>query len=467
MHPVMTNIRPAMATQGLTPVPVDTHYVQLPLQKVLQQNHIDSIYSVRLVHIDSSWFYQVKTDTLQTLVYISARNGRILHRGDWLYAQYLARTFLEGPADGTKADTSLTPADCCDAATISVLGNDRGAEITSAIQVRQFNSEYNDINCLLPVYKVNFKRADGIRLYVETGQDRFALAVDNTRARFTQFFTLVHTWGWLNWTGPFRIFAEMFFTSLAFLTTLMGLYIFFITKTKKGPRRNHRITALIASLFTLLFTFSGCYHAFSKLSEEEKTVVSVQHAFLTSSLSPPALTSNVINIGLAQIGGQAYWQLYLMPAHKQGHKDLMKSLSAPVAPVEYRRIADSTLLEDGDRLYASELARTFSGMSAAPPPVAVTHFTDEYNFTDKRLPVWKINYPGRRLYVETSTGVLSKIATDRELYEGYSFALFHKHHFMDWAGKTTRDISTMIGAGLQLLMVTIGLILYFKIRNKS
>jgi Ca2+/Na+ antiporter len=54
-----------------------------------------------------------------------------------------------------------------------------------------------------------------------------------------------------------------------------------------------------------------------------------------------------------------------------------------------------------------------------------------------------------------------------ELVEGYSFALFHKHHYMDFAGKTTRDISTMIGAALQIMMVIIGLIFYFKWRKRK
>jgi hypothetical protein len=467
LHPVMTNFRPAMATQALPVTAIDTHYVRQPLTTVLAQNHIDTIYSARLVHIDTSWFYQVRVDTAHVPVYFSARNGHVLRRGDWLYAQYLARVFLEGPEkkDSSLKDGAVTIADCCDAATFTVLGNDKGAEITSATLVTAFTPEYTNINCLLPVYRVDFKRADGIRIYVETAQDRFGAAVDNRRAAFTRFFTLVHTWGWIDCLGYGRIFVEMFFTALAFLTTLMGLYIFFISKSRKSKkmRFTHRITALVASLFTLMFTLSGCYHAFAKLGAHEKTVVAVQPAFLTSSLRDPVLPSGTVNIGLAQVQGKAYWQIYKQESHV---KDLMKSMAAPVAAVTYAGVADGQVLQDGDQLYAAELAAAFSGQHSATKPVAVTHFTDEYNFTDKRLPVWKASYPGQRIYVETSTGVLTKIATDSELWEGYSFALFHKHHYMDWAGKSVRDASTMLGAGLQLIMVVIGLILYFTLRKK-
>ena len=78
--------------------------------------------------------------------------------------------------------------------------------------------------------------------------------------------------------------------------------------------------------------------------------------------------------------------------------------------------------------------------------------------------MWKVSYAindNERYYIETSTGVLSTRVRDKDLAEGYSFAFLHKHHFMDWAGKTVRDISTMFGAAMQVAMVCIGLLLYF------
>ena len=111
-----------------------------------------------------------------------------------------------------------------------------------------------------------------------------------------------------------------------------------------------------------------------------------------------------------------------------------------------------------------------TGKTKSFPPNWITHFTNEYNFTDKRLPVWKVNYPfnhQERLYIETSTGVLAKNTDNVELAEGYSFALFHKHHYMDFGGKTTRDVSTMTGAALQIVMVVIGFVFYFKWRKRK
>ncbi|MES1249982.1 MAG: hypothetical protein ABUL46_04815, partial [Chitinophaga rupis] len=92
----------------------------------------------------------------------------------------------------------------------------------------------------------------------------------------------------------------------------------------------------------------------------------------------------------------------------------------------------------------------------------------EYNFADKRLPVWKISFNNNeRSYVETSTGRLSKRVTDNSLLEEYSFAFLHKHEFMGWGGKTVKDISTMFWAMAQIVLVSIGLMLYVKYRRRS
>ena len=98
----------------------------------------------------------------------------------------------------------------------------------------------------------------------------------------------------------------------------------------------------------------------------------------------------------------------------------------------------------------------------------ITSFGDEYNFTDKRLPVWKVSYDRDhhvRYYVETSSGKLASRVDDLVAAEGYSFSVFHKHHFMDWGGKKVRDASTIWWASLQVILVLVGLFLYFRLRK--
>ncbi|MBA4198150.1 MAG: hypothetical protein C0459_11415 [Chitinophaga sp.] len=355
--------------------------------------------------------------------------------------------------------------------------------------LKDFDDEYKSINKLLPVYKVAFERNDDIRIYVETIQDRFAFAVDDKRAVFNKIFALFHTWEWLNFLGKGRVFVELFFVGFAFLTATMGIYIFFITKTKKAngnglvkARRNHRLTSIIVVLFTLLFTFSGFYHATTKLKDEHYNVSAPKH-YHTASINfnfnniASAVHQAISNIQLATIDTTTYWQVYIkakQPLNKQEKKtkDLMKEMNVQAPVVVYINTSSNNILSNGEKLYAHYLATQFTNHTAKAivSDSVVTKFAGEYGFINKRLPVWRVNFNdnnNQRVYVETSTGNLAADINDIDVREALSFNFFHKHHFMDFAGKEWRDFSTMFWAAAQIAMVIVGLILYFKYRNKT
>ncbi|HVW59017.1 MAG TPA: hypothetical protein VHC48_03245 [Puia sp.] len=513
MHPIMTNIRPAIATQGILPVPVDSARIHISLADALRKHHMDSCLNFRFVHIDTNWFYQVQVaGGGETPIYISCTNGNILTAGDWLYAQYLARQFLEGaetyreatrghsmhemmsqPASfGVSADPGVSgvPAgggssahDCCGAATETVLNPVKGAKVANVSMVKTYDHEYKSINRLLPVYRVSFDRPDGIRIYVETTQDRFSFAMDNRRSVFDGIFRLFHTWGWLDFLGKGRLAVEMLVALTALFTAVLGIYIFFTTRSPRVPgngmvkaRRNHRYTAIVAALFTLLWTFSGSFHAFSKFRDDMRDRYFVSAHFSADAarfdlsrlqtMCPRPIT----NISLVGMDGAPYWRIAMLPEKVTAHKDLMKDNRAAMPPVIYVGVADYSVLPDGDKRYAAWMATQFSRRPAGEirSVSPVTAFGDEYNFTDKRLPVWKVSYDGgghEKWYVETSSGRLASRIDDKALIEGYSFSVFHKHHFMDWGGKTVRDISTMFWVFMQIVLVSIGLILWFKRRT--
>lgn len=485
MHPIMTNIRPAIATQGIPPVPIDSARIHFPLGEALRKHHIDSILNFRLVHIDTNWFYQVQPGGQAVPLYISCTNGNVLTAGDWLYAQYLARQFLEGPAvyrTAVGGGVVNGSHDCCGAATETVLNPAKGAKVANVSMVHVYDNEYKSINRLLPVYRVSFDRPDGIRVYVETTQDRFSFAMDNRRAVFDEIFRLFHTWGWLDFPGKGRLAVEMLVALTALFTAVLGIYIFFTTRSPRGAanglvkaRRNHRITAIVAALFTLMWTFSGSFHAFSKFRDDVRDRYFVSTHFAADKVDcnwarlQSVCPQPVMNISMVEMDRAAYWRVAMMPEKVAVHKDLMKDARAALPPVVYVSTADYSVLSDGDKHYAAWMATQFSRRSVGEirSVTPVTAFGDEYNFTDKRLPVWKVSYDAgghERWYVETSSGRLASKVDDRMVVEGYSFSVFHKHHFMDWGGKTVRDASTMFWAFMQVVLVSFGLVLWFKKR---
>jgi hypothetical protein len=517
MHPLMTNIRPQVATQRLTTPLLDTSKLTVSLAEALQKNHIDSFISYRMVAMNGNWFYQVKLPRHNVLKYYSAEKGKPLPQGDELYARYLAKQFLEGDEQAMKESNahkmlaSLNPDplpdgsttnvaaalngdhDCCTNTMAAIMNISKGAKVSDVELIEQFDGEYKYVNRYLPAYKVSFDRADGVRIYVETAQDRFAFAVDNKRAAFDTFFSLFHTLSWLDFMGKGKHVVEILIMLLAMFTTIMGLYMFFTTKTKKPngngvarARRLHRYTSLTASLFTLLFTFSGAFHAFEKLQPGLPDKDIAPH-FAAAQANPDmgklytavGTDKRITNVSLVQMEAGTYWQVFHKSHQPEvrkeplaGGQDLMKSKTVPPPNTLYVSTTDYSLLSSGEEKYARYLATRFSGRASDKVlnTTAITKFEGEYGFVNKRLPVWKVGYAENsreRYYVETSTGQLAALVNDNDLAEGYSFALFHKHHFMDWGGKMVRDISTMFWALMQVLMVLVGLWFWMRKRNAS
>ena len=498
MHPIMSSFRPKVATQFLSAKAIDSSYEKITLENALSINKIDSFKNVRLIHIDTNWFYQVQLIGKDELVYLSVKNGKLLKKGDWIYAQFLARYFLEGEAkkDSLKQGAAATApnveapvADCCDAATECVLKPKKGAKVTDVHKLTSFDDEYKNINRVLPVYKVEFKREDGIRVYVETSQDRFAFAVDNKRALFSRIFVVIHTWEWLSFLGVGRIYFELLLVGLAFITSIMGLYIFFTTKSKnvKGnelvaARRKHRYTSASISLFTLMFSFSGFYQATTKFDKDtrdqffDKATYQTANTHLNIDSIKWVVKKPITNISLVTMGSNQYYQVSIQKdfgskAVDKKPKDLMKEMKVPKHQIVYLNASNYELLKDGDQKYAHYLANTFSGNSDNDviSDSVISKFEGEYGFVNKRLPVWKVAYAknqNERFYIETTSGKLSVRVDDHDYNAAMIFNFLHKHHFMDFAGKEWRDFSTMFWAMAQIMLVVVGFMLYFKSRKK-
>jgi hypothetical protein len=488
MHPIMTTIRPKVATQWLMPSKIDSSKIKISLQTALANNHVDSFTNFRLVHIDTNWFYQVHQGVTKEPIYISTNNGKLLPQGEWLYAQYLAKQFLEGKFEVNKSqnNTSSNGDDCCSAASNCVLNNSKGSKVTNVSTITQFTDEYKSVNKLLPVQCVSFNREDGIRVYVETSQDRFAFAMDNKRAVFDKIFQVLHTWSWLNFLGKGKLLLEGLLSLLAFITSMMGLYIFFISKKKKvkgnelvKARNNHRFVSVSIALFTLMFSLSGCYHAFSKLKEDNRLNYYDEHRFAANQVDfdlnkiQLAVHKPITNISLVHMNGKHYWQVNTAKqlkensAKKADSKDLMKTKQVSAPSAIYLSLADYTQLSNGEQVYAQYLANKFSKHEAneIKSITTITKFEGEYGFVNKRLPVFKVSYSTNnndRYYVETASGKLALQTNDKDAIEGYSFAFLHKHEFLAWAGKPVKDFSTMFWAFAQIVMVGFGLTLWLK-----
>lgn len=453
IHPVMSNIRPNIATQRPPQFAIDSNSLKVPLDIALRENGMNVFYNCRIIQLNNQFYYQVKKSVDAVPVYLSATDGKELQNGDELYAVFLANNF----ASGKKLD------------------------VQSVKYVTDFTSDYNRINKLLPVYRVKFKRSDGICIYVDTQQSRFSYATNDTRSFLTRAFTFLHTWSWMGSLTLLKIIIMSLLMLFTFMTSIIGIYIFFTSKSKKSNgnnmlkrRRNHRFTAIFASLFTLFFSFSGGVHILAQLQKDEAGKTIFRQKILQSESNfdlakiQQLIHRPVHNLSFVKMNGNLYLRIIAPDKNKDNDKDLMKQKKVDGPDVSFVDLSDYTLLRNGEELYAQYLADIYLHKKTAPDETTeITAFNDDYDFADKVLPVWKVKRSDGTVYIETSTAKLRKLSSAMAKFDGYSFAFLHKHEFMMFAGKTAKDISTMFWVMAQIVMIVSGLILYFKRKKKS
>jgi hypothetical protein len=471
----MNSFKPDVRNQFLPVTSIDTGKIHISLQQALQQNNIAVLRNFRIVKLDGNYYYQIQQHNSDTLSYLSCTDGKLLKDGDQLYASYLAQRYLSEPIskEKQKAMGHQMAADISSVAMMFLTTKSYNkTKITSVELIKEFNQEYKTSNALLPVYKVGFDRADGIRLYIETSTDRLATAVDNKKAWFINFFAIAHTWSFLDGMGQTKNAILGLFSFLCFATSLFGFFVYNIMNKKKTTNRSkswHRTLGNVFVLTTALYGISGAWHAFHKLSEKtEKEIVADRSQFSADevNLSFANLIKSVkaneklSNISIVKMNGENYWQLYLSNGKEKQKR--------------YINTKTFKQLADGDIKYGCYLACLFSNKTnhTITHSKCLNQFTNSYSMMNKRLPVIEVGFDANEnYYVETSTGHLSAVTNSYDKAERFSFSNLHMHHYWeDWFGDKGKIIQKAVfispTLGLLLLALT-GCWMYWRKRQKS
>ncbi len=390
----------------------------------LQQGEIQDIH---LARIAEEAYYQIQIDG--EWKYFNCIDGFELENGDSIYAQQLARYFL----------------------------GDSTSTIVSIEKVEKYTSEYKVINRLLPVYKVTFDRDDNMDVYVHTGSSRLGTLNDDLRKSFLWVFSMFHNWDFLGADSNLKRLAVLLFSSLVFVTGVMGLVIFFTTKKlatendRIKTRRRHRRLAVSVAIVLLMFSFSGAYHALQKfepytLNGQGPEPLHVEVDKLTN--EPLAAVFKVgapiKQISLKQLQGKLY---YRMEFAKYG------------SDAAYLSVQDLQSVENGDVAYAKERAMAIANgnFELIEEPVTISKFSRSYGFINKRLPVVQIafNTPDHlTCFIEPSSGIPGAVVRDKNRAEILSFLFLHKFNLFNFLGKGARDTIMSLAA---LSMVAIAL----------
>ncbi len=456
MHPFMAHFfKPQIKNEVLVDNIIKPFEIKVTLQDVLHQNKIEEIKNFRIISFDKGQYYQIKLKNGQVL-YFNTNDGNELKSGDKLYANWLSRYFLD----------------------------DWKTKISNNEEITEFNSKYKYVNRYLPVHKVSFDREDQMEIYVETTTSKLATFNPKSRQFFIWFFDVFHNWSFLDaiTNNSLRIILMIFLLSVIGLSAVSGIVIYGLfwkqfkkVKTEDNQskfRKYHRQTGLFLALFTVLFAFSGGYHALKKWDPIQFEKMVYEPDFKSKDLDSEVMnqlieSKDFKNIGLIKFKDTLFYRGEFTEGenNKVVYVNSLTKKSSIKTDVDYAVFLANYFNEkvsSKSKTNCCEMSDDFSQKSCKNEVVKetalITDFKNrEYEFVNKRLPVVKVAYESevnKTLFIETATSRLAAFITDSDRVEGYSFAIFHKFLFMDWAGKPIRDL-TMTFAALGIFIVGI------------
>lgn len=462
-HPLISRINPKPV---FTPPTVPLQWQDVaPVEHLVEQYDLRHILHLRLFQWQNRPVYRIHSD--QGIAYFSATDLTLIEHGEKRYADFMSRHYL---GDSTSPVIDATP-------------------------IEQFDSDYLYINRYLPVVRVNFERADNARVYIDTQQGRLATIVDNNKSITGAFFRALHSWTWID-SLPLRQSLMSIFLVLGFCTAAFGLVLYIkswrlgmfrkqISAHQHHPvsRKIHRHLGATVAIFAMAFCLSGLFHLLVRDKSDQPqpaqplTINAADLRLDMSVLQRVLARDDILDIQLARIGADLYWQLreFTPPEPPGGEHHHHHAHHAHEQPqrdaVRYLHATSGALLDQGWRSHAESLALAFSEYPADSIKNIrlVKGFDNEYGFVNKRLPVHAVDFalPGNpSIYVETASHTLAAAITDVDRLEGYSFGYLHKWHFADFLGKDIRDILTSLVALAIMMVLLLGAYRYWATRGR-
>jgi len=462
MHPLMSRYqpRPANFTAPLLPaLPADAP----ALSAILAAAGIVEVTHARLVQVDGQPHWQVAQPGASGLDYFNAANGSPLADGEARHARFLARHFL---------------------------GQD-SAPIAAVTRIEDFGGEYAWVNRLLPVYRVEFARPDGMRAYVEPRSAQLATLIDDRKALFNKVFVLFHTWRLPGLPEPLRLALAALCLCAVTATPVLGIGVWLLRRglpASGGLRRAHRVLGLGVALAVVASGLSGAWHLAKGALDRgagrqwplRHTPIMAAAALDTARL--PAWSSPMLSLRLVEIEGRLYARQLAAAASPPagghgGHGDHAghdrhagHGAASPAPVASYVALGGALTDEVTDADYALALAaalvpRCGPAQPATPacvdaPPAAaglVEGFGGEYGFVNKLLPVWRFEAGRTRLYLHPETSALAARVSPADYAEGWTFATLHKWQALEFIGRWPRDVLQMTWALMSALTALLGL----------
>ena len=449
LHPVMTTWGPQQAVFRPPAAEIDLAGAR-PLHETLAAAGIAEASAVRVLAGERGPLLQVTQDQHAPRRYFKLDDGAELPDHDKAHAVFLARHYT-----GTTAPVS------------------------DVAFVTEFTADYPWVNRLLPVYRVRFDREDDLSIYVYTETNAAAGVSNRFKSVVETGFRWVHTWSWFpREAGWARVVLIGLLVGSAFAAALSGIAMLVLIRRgtrAPGMRGWHRIAGYALAAPLLMFTASGLYHLLQDVADPPTAALSLSPPIdlrgarfgLTEAWPDIAWGLDVAAVSIvADAEGRHLYRLGLAPDRDEGRSAEPTTPAAirsarfdgvqPTGPALYLDARTGEAYPGGDRELALQLGERFTGAprGAIEDARLVTRFGMDYDFRNKRLPVWRLDYGApvhASVFVDTTTGVLADRVLERQKPERVSFSMLHKWGFLRPLGRDAQNV--VISAFTVLLVV--------------
>lgn len=461
-HPILSWTGPQAAKFRPPTASIQPQQVAL-IPKILKQHGVEQAIVAKLLPSKNGVVLQVTQNPKAPRRYFNLETKQELANYDQQHAAWLAQYYVGGESERA---------------------------IKSIDYQTEFNSAYPWVNRLLPVYKVNFADDANTSIYIYTEINAMAGMGNDYKTRLQAVFRNLHTWSWLDGVDGARIIimAMMLITVIILASAGVGLLVL-LRGRKNIPikAKVHRVTAYVVALPLLAFSISGFWHllhyGFTETKENLKLGAPISLSDLSDTVDLEALPDTPLNqVSVMQHNGELLYRLSVPSkrpskeiaggehAHHNKTSDVDKRIKRFKGQAKeqgglYYSASTGNKVDVSDKQLAINVASQQLGIdqSKVRDTQLVKRFGTYYDFRNKRLPVWQIDFDstqGDKVFIDPATGILVDSLINKDRYESYSFSLAHKWNFLTpFMGRFWRDVLVVIILSLILVVSLLGLMM--------
>ncbi len=462
-HPMMTWLGPQASKMYPPNMQFNFENTQ-SIKNIIYQNQIAEVKIAKLIASSSGSVFQITENNNEPRRYFDLDTHKELPGFDQQHAKWLASYY-------TDIDESF---------------------IQNIEFINEFNYEYPWVNRLLPVYKITFNHNNSkTSAFIYTETNALASLNDNTKALLQNIFQTLHTWNFLDITGQGRVIIIGFLILTLLFMSLTGLMMVIMLKQRRIPNKGrhwHRLFGYIIWLPLLGWSASGFYHLLQSHYVDREAGLRLgksinlqawtrakQLASVNNETTSKLVKINLNAISLVEdIEGNQYYRLSLAVDKREQIPDRNHRFDG--ISKERNSIYINALTGEhsdlNDKKQVIDLASKFADVSVDKIEniKIVSRFGPDYDFRNKRLPVWQVNIDNEDkqiVFIDPVTSILVDQNRAIDRYETLSFSLIHKwNHLFPLIGREKRDSLIIVTLILCLFSVSIAIPIILKRRKK-